>query len=68
MENEIIASRGIKSGRELVKQVSLALHGHGLTFDEKLDLLGEVADYCEAKIQETWDEKLNEESDDETDG
>jgi len=51
--------KGAKLGRDIAVQISKTLHENSLTFDEKLDLLEEIADYCEGKIQETWDEKLD---------
>jgi hypothetical protein len=51
-------STGIKLAREIITEISKNLHGIGLTFDEKLDLLGEIVNYCDDKIEETWDESL----------
>lgn len=56
-------SKGQILAREIITKISLAAHGNGLTYTDKFDLFGEIADYCEAKIQETCDEEMDDDDD-----
>lgn len=61
METEIKHSEGTIKAREFIVQISRFLALSNFSFDNRLDLLNEVADYCEGKIQEAWDEELSDE-------
>lgn len=61
METELRHSKGTVKGREFVLQISRFLALSEFDFDNRLDLLNEIADYCEGKIQEVWDEELSDE-------